>query len=477
MKKQVLISGIAAMAALTASAQPCSWGLQQITQSPINPFTISFTPQTTGSVPNSVSYAWDFGDGNYGSSVSYSSTVVHPYCNPGNYTVVVWAIDSLNPSCSFSMQTVASITATPFSITSINVDASADPIVHFTANVNNPYGLNLSYTWDFNYPSNSTGSGNPVTHNYNNQGNGTYSVMVNVSANGCSKSGSTQVTINNSCFAFPNISVISNNDPTFTFSVSVNPAPSSNATYQWSFDDGNILNTNTDNTAYTYTSNGSYNVCVFITDPSSACTYSGACVPVTVSNANNGGGNSPLTCSLSINFTPDSANANANVWYYNYSDVSSDPNATVTYWWNFGDGNTSTQASPTHTYSAVGNYSVCLTITYINSTDTCVVSSCGFISNAQFLYKVGTPLGMKDISIANLIVFPNPSQDVLFVTSPVNISGTIQIIDITGREIIHKNVENVTYIEINTSVLNNGTYFLKYKDNSGNDVTKMIIKN
>ncbi len=39
------------------------------------------------------------------------------------------------------------------------------------------------------------------------------------------------------------------------------------------------------------------------------------------------------------------------------------PNANLTYLWDFGDGNTSTQANPTHTYTALGNYIVQLTAT------------------------------------------------------------------------------------------------------------------
>ena len=35
----------------------------------------------------------------------------------------------------------------------------------------------------------------------------------------------------------------------------------------------------------------------------------------------------------------------------------------LTYAWNFGDGNTSTSENPSHTYTAVGSYSVNLTVT------------------------------------------------------------------------------------------------------------------
>jgi PKD repeat protein len=48
----------------------------------------------------------------------------------------------------------------------------------------------------------------------------------------------------------------------------------------------------------------------------------------------------------------------------NFSGSASDPDGTiVSYEWNFGDGNTSDQQSPTHTYSTAGDYTATLTVT------------------------------------------------------------------------------------------------------------------
>jgi PKD repeat protein len=49
-----------------------------------------------------------------------------------------------------------------------------------------------------------------------------------------------------------------------------------------------------------------------------------------------------------------------------FTDLSE--NAT-SYNWDFGDGFNSTQQNPTHTYSAVGNYTVNLTASNVNGTD------------------------------------------------------------------------------------------------------------
>jgi PKD repeat protein len=47
----------------------------------------------------------------------------------------------------------------------------------------------------------------------------------------------------------------------------------------------------------------------------------------------------------------------------NFTDASTDPDGTVESWlWDFGDGNTSTEQNPTHTYAADGTYTVTLTV-------------------------------------------------------------------------------------------------------------------
>ena len=47
-----------------------------------------------------------------------------------------------------------------------------------------------------------------------------------------------------------------------------------------------------------------------------------------------------------------------------FTDLSSDPDGTIVSWlWDFGDGNTSTEQNPTHTYAAYGKYNVTLTVT------------------------------------------------------------------------------------------------------------------
>ncbi len=70
---------------------------------------------------------------------------------------------------------------------------------------------------------------------------------------------------------------------------------------------------------------------------------------------------------------------------------------TVTNWlWDFGDGVTSTQQNPTHTYAAAGQYTVCLTAT----NNGCDDQSCTTLS---VIVGVDAPLALRGLQ-----VYPNP---------------------------------------------------------------------
>ena len=65
----------------------------------------------------------------------------------------------------------------------------------------------------------------------------------------------------------------------------------------------------------------------------------------------------------------------------NFSNTSTGDN--LSWLWNFGDGGTSTQQSPTYTYQAIGNYTVLLTTTnnYGSDTKTGIVTVQGYTSD------------------------------------------------------------------------------------------------
>lgn len=168
---------------------------------------------------------------------------------------------------------------------------------------------------------------------------GTYSVSV--SSNCCTGADTVVVVILSTPVAGFSASV---NGFTSTFT---NSTTGGNTTYLWDFGDGNI--STLPNPVHTYTSPGSYTVCL---TASNACGTDSTCHTVAALCA-------PATSAWTYANTGLTAN---------FTDQTS---PTPTAWlWAFGDGNTSTQQNPTHTYATAGSYNACLAITDSCGTDT-----------------------------------------------------------------------------------------------------------
>ena len=71
--------------------------------------------------------------------------------------------------------------------------------------------------------------------------------------------------------------------------------------------------------------------------------------------------------------------------------------------------------------------------------------------------------------------FPIPCQNVLYVNIDKQSSGTLSISDVAGAVMYDKNYLNTNHIEINTSSLQNGVYFLNLKSISGLSTKKIIV--
>ncbi len=87
--------------------------------------------------------------------------------------------------------------------------------------------------------------------------------------------------------------------------------------------------------------------------------------------------------------------------------------------WNCGDSHTDTGMHPVHTYSANGTYTVCVTVYAACGNDTV----CGSV--------VVSGVGLTDIPIANLKVYPNPANDELTITG-VQQNTSYRLLNITS---------------------------------------------
>jgi PGF-pre-PGF domain-containing protein/uncharacterized repeat protein (TIGR01451 family) len=121
----------------------------------------------------------------------------------------------------------------------------------------------------------------------------------------------------------------------------------------WDFDNNGVVDSTDRNPIYTYVSAGNFTANLTVSNVNgtdsteSTITVTEAAVfPVANFSSNVTEGFAPLT----VQFTDSSENADE--WN-----------------WDFGDGTDSTDQNPTHTYSAAGNYTVNLTVSNVNGTD------------------------------------------------------------------------------------------------------------
>ncbi|MDQ3190420.1 MAG: choice-of-anchor J domain-containing protein [Bacteroidota bacterium] len=129
-------------------------------------------------------------------------------------------------------------------------------------------------------------------------------------------------------------------------------------------------------------------------------------------------------------------------------------NSTI-YYWSFGDGNSSSQFNPTHTYINDGNYTIMLI----------AVNNCGTDTSYQQISTAG--VGIDEVADAyNLNVFPNPSngQFTVHFDNPVSQKLEIRIMNMNGTIVFN---ESINYFDgkynknIDISHMSGGMYFMQ----------------
>ena len=446
-------------------------------------------------------YIWGFGDGT--SLSTTSPTVAHTYTANGNYWVTVcpfdscwtgtpngYSCDTVNIAISGNSGNGGGGTGGGGNICfpTLQIISNNDPTYTFSVNTGctTNTGCVTYYNWNFGDGTSLSTITPTVAHTYTINGN--YWVVV-CPVDSCSPGGTSNsyscavvnITVNGNSgggnYCFPVLQIISNNGPTYTFSVNTGCTADTGCVtyYDWNFGDGTILSTFTPTVSYTYSSSGSYWVSVC---PYDSCTSGTAntytCDAVQV---NPSGGTGTYTCSTSFYIGADSLNP-GNYWYY-YAYTPS--NSTVlNYQWFVGNSTYTTTAngpSPIFNLPA-GTYTVCLTLTLTNGNDTCSSYFCSVVSdstNSIFLYKMGTT-GIKSTpSTINALVYPNPAKDVLFVkvNDATKDEINLEILDLSGRVI--KSTSVMSDGSINISDVQIGTYILRINTPKGS-ANKLWIK-
>lgn len=224
---------------------------------------------------------------------------------------------------------------------------------------------------------------------------------------------------------------------------------SSNASsFIWDFGNGTI-STDVNPTAY-YTTNGTYTVTL---------------------TAIEGATNDQTTQSITVNvvekpvadFTSSSPAIlpNATVYFTNNSTNSS------SLFWDFGDGNTSTDTNPWNDYVNEGTYNVTLTASNGICTDSILIQ----------MVEVLDVTGISEANNMLIELYPNPTANNVTVNFGQNVQNAqIIITDLSGKKVLEE--QNINDSSVNLTLINisSGVYFVKVQVNEQTSVFKLIVE-
>jgi len=316
--------------------------------------TYTFTGEVN--VTNPTSYEWDFGDGTFGSG----QQVTHTYDPaPGMMYYIAclttFSVDSINDTCvAISCQDiyVGNQPECQAMYWYMPDSGSMYSCQFFDASFGNP----TSWTWEFGDGITSSEQ-NPL-HTYQQQG--TYLVCLSIEGDSCQDTFCDSVWVGAgpefcqaNFYFYPNNNTYNSIqfiDMSYSF---YGPVES----WYWEFGDGT---TSTEqNPEHNYNASGDYEVCLTISDSNNICTDT-FCMNISISG--------PEDCeAMYYYYIIDSMGINNSLMYY-FVDAST--GYPETWLWDFGDGTTSTEQNPEHSFSEPGTYTVCLTIENDSCTDT-----------------------------------------------------------------------------------------------------------
>jgi PKD repeat protein len=138
----------------------------------------------------------------------------------------------------------------------------------------------------------------------------------------------------------------------------------------------------------------------------------------------------------------------------------------LTYAWDFGDTNTSTDQNPTHTYTADGTYTVTLIVTSACASDTISQDITVVITGLNEQFK---PIEMN--------AYPNPTRGYVTIVLTGNGNGHITLYDIAGKEVLRQSIAldgSVQSHNIDTSALATGVYELQVRTENSYAHTSLV---
>ena len=308
--------------------------VSSITTSPnsgCQPFTITMTNSSI----NASSYIWDFGDG---SALDYTFQPTHTWTDTGVYTVTLIAINGL--SCNQNDTSYATITVTPpippvaaFNLSQLSTCDTFSVSTLFTGSNGN------LYHWDFG--DGYTTTGNNASHIYSDTG--TFVITLVNQDTLCPAADTISQTVSFTYLEVTAVAAATAMSGCTPLNVSFNSNGSSGASQVWDFGDGSGTDTSA-NPWHIYTTQGSFDVLFIVTDTASCNVSDTVVIPIdvyaTIPINLSFNVQSSLPCDLpmaTVNFTGSGGSI---------------------YYWDFGDGFTTTGLGASHTYANTGTYTI-----------------------------------------------------------------------------------------------------------------------
>jgi len=156
----------------------------------------------------------------------------------------------------------------------------------------------------------------------------------------------------------------------------------------------------------------------------------------------------------------------------------------LSYYWDLGDGNSSTERFPMHTYQVTKRANVCLTI--VDTVNHCVSTYCDSLSVVPGFYFQTVSEVVKDtgggVSIGEhvfkgkVLLYPNPFQTSIEVSIPaLDVETNWEIMNSNGQSLIKGSMPaSSTMLKLDLELLNKGLYILILHSGHSFMVQKLI---
>jgi PKD repeat protein len=145
-----------------------------------------------------------------------------------------------------------------------------------------------------------------------------------------------------------------------------------------------------------------------------------------------------------------------------FTNLSTSITNSLNYSWNFGDGNTSSIANPSHTYTTSGTYTITL-----------IASNCIFSDTITKTIQIGVT-SIEESQISAFEFYPNPTTNQIHLKVANKLLGSIYTIyDFTGKTVLTgKILSEHSVVEL--ANLSRGIYLLNVGENLQTTTFKVI---